>query len=297
MATRDVLRWGNPPTGIYNTPVYLGLKRGTFGTWGGRVEARDNRTGADYTEALVAGEFDMGHMGTPPLFAALLRTEEYAIVGQGVVRHPCFYVVAPPEVTSVKELARKSVALNKLQTCPHSIIRTLLRCNGVSERDVDLRTLVDGWCINEAIGRGEIAAAVNWEPYVSQAERVYNWRVLADGRTVIVPSNYGFCLYTRRQMIAEEPNLVRQMVADYGASVEYAVEHLDEAAETLYGKLPNILPEDIDRAIRRDAPNWTWDTSIDHEFLAVVLKELKVQGIVPPDLTLDPYVSPLLAVA
>ena len=289
--TRETLRWGNPPTGIFNAPVYLGLARGTLGTWGGRVEARDNRTGADYTDALVAGEFDMGHMGTPPLFAALLRTDEYAIVGQGVVRYPCFYVLAPPDVASVKDLTRRAVALNKLRTCPHSIIRTLLRWNGVAERDVELRTLVDGWRINEAIGRAEVAAAVNWEPYVSQAERVHGWRVLADGRTVIVPSNYGFFLYARRRLIAGEPGVVRRMVEDYGACVRYAMEHLDEAAATLYGRLPNILPEDVDRAIRRDAPNWTSDTSLDRAFLGVVLEELRAQGIIPADFSAAPYLA------
>ncbi|MDP3766996.1 MAG: hypothetical protein Q8S13_03195 [Dehalococcoidia bacterium] len=77
------VRWGNPPTGVYNTPIYLGRERGRFGARVA-VDVRDNRTGADYTEALVAGEFDMGHMGTPPLFAALARTDAYVVVGQGL---------------------------------------------------------------------------------------------------------------------------------------------------------------------------------------------------------------------
>lgn len=281
MASRT-LHWGNSPIGVYAAPVYLGLARGAFGPPGLRVEVTDNLTGADYTENLVAGRFDMGHMGTPPLFAALARTDEYVIVGQAVMPAACFYLVAPPEISTVRDLAGKVIALNKLRTCPHSIVRTLLAREGMTEADVVLKTLVEGVRINEAIGRGEVAAAVNWEPYVSQVERQFGWRVLADGREVIHPSNYGYLLYARRDMAARERALVDRMVADYGACVRYALEHLDEAARTLYGRVPGTRPEDVDRGLRRDAASWTWDTRLDPAFLGRVLTELRAQAVVPP---------------
>lgn len=286
MAGRDVIRWGNPPSGVYNTPVYLALQRGAFGTPAMRVEARDNVTGADYTEELVAGRFDMGHMGTPPLFAALTRTRAYTIVGQGIVRYPCFYLIAPPGVATMRDLGGKAVGLNKLRTCPHSIVRTLLARAGMSEADVTLRTFGNAWKINDAIRAGELAAAVQWEPYVSHAERAFGWRIFAEGRTVIDPSNYGFCLYARRDLVADDPGLVRHVIGQYAAGIEYAVKHLDEAAPTLYGKLPHVLNEDVDRGLRRDARDWTSDPSIDHAFLEFVLGELKDQTIVPRDFAL-----------
>ncbi|MBH62629.1 MAG: hypothetical protein CL569_09305 [Alphaproteobacteria bacterium] len=91
---RQALHWGNPPNGTYNAPIHLGLQRDAFGSPDLLIDTRDNRNGAEYTQALLAGEFDMGHIGTPPLFAALAETDAYVIVGQGVVRHPCFWVVA-----------------------------------------------------------------------------------------------------------------------------------------------------------------------------------------------------------
>jgi NitT/TauT family transport system substrate-binding protein len=281
MSGRAVLQWGNSPIGVYAAPVYLGIQRGACGPPGLRIEVTDNVTGADYTENVVAGRFDMGHMGTPPLFAALARTDEYVIVGQAVMREACFYVIAPPEVRSLRDLRGRAIALNKLRTCPHSIVRSLLAEAGMTEADVTLRALVDGWRINEAIGRGDVAAAVNWEPYVSQAERAYGWRVLADGRKVIVPSNYGYLLYARRALVEQEPELVARMVADYSASVRYAVEHVDEAARTLYGRVPHVLPVDVDRGLRRDVGGWTWDTRLDPAFLDRVMAELKAQEVVP----------------
>lgn len=291
MGVRNVVRWGNSPVGVYAAPVYLGLERGAFGPPGVRIEVTDNLTGADYTENLVAGRFDMGHMGTPPLFAALARTDDYVIVGQGVMRAACFYLIAPPEVSSLRGLAGKAIALNKLRTCPHSIIRTLLRREGMRESDVVLKTLVEGARINEAIERGEVAAAVSWEPYVSQAEREFGWRVLADGREVIDPPNYGYLLHARRELVDREPDLVARMIADYSACVKYAMEHLDEAARTLSGKIPKILPQDLDRAVRRDVLGWTWDTRLDRGFLARVLEELRAQAVVPASFQVDPVLA------
>jgi ABC-type nitrate/sulfonate/bicarbonate transport system substrate-binding protein len=280
---RDALQWGNSPVGTYSAPIYLGLARGAFGPPDVRIEVTDNLTGADYTENLVAGRFDMGHIGSPPLFAALARTDAYAVVGQAVMPTACFYVIAPPGVRSMAELKGKVIALNKLRTCPHSIVRTALRQAGVEESEVTLRTLVEGTAINEAIARGEVAAAVNWEPYVSQAERRFGWRILADGRTVIEPANYGYLLYARRELLRRAPELVARMIHDYGAAVKYAVEHLDEAAQTLEGRIPGITREDIDSALRRDAPSWTWNTTLDRAFIDRILVELRAQAVVMPD--------------
>jgi NitT/TauT family transport system substrate-binding protein len=277
------LHWGNSPIGVYSSPVFLGLQRKMFAPPGVHVEVTNNLTGADYTENLVARRFDMGHIGTPPLFAALARTDEYVIVGQAVMRTACFYVIAPPEVRSLRQLAGKTIALNKLRTCPHSIVRTCLAREGMTESDVVLRTLVEGAVINEAIGRGEVAAAVNWEPYISQAEREFGWHVIADGRTVIDPPNYGYLLYARRRLVEREPALVARMLANYSASVKYAMEHLDEAARTLDGTIPRILPEDVDRALRRDIEGWTWDTRLDPAFLERIVRELRAQAVVPSD--------------
>jgi ABC-type nitrate/sulfonate/bicarbonate transport system substrate-binding protein len=211
----STLRWGNPPSGIHNAPMYLGCKTGTFTLPGVQIETRDNLTGADYTQELLAGGYDMGHIGTPPLFAALTRSQEYTIIGQGLVKYPPFYVMAPATTGSLRELAGQVVSLNKLRTCPHSIIRTLLRWEGMAEDQIQLVSLVEGEAIVESIRRGDSAAAVLWEPYVSYVERVFGWKILAEGRTVMLPSNYGILVYARRSLLAAQPELVRNVLAAY----------------------------------------------------------------------------------
>lgn len=280
MPSTTVMLWGNPPTGLHNTPIYLGVRTGTFSVAGMRLEARDNLTGADYTEALVGGAYDMGHIGTPPLFAALARTREYVVVGQGLVRYPPFYLMTPAHVRSLRELTGQTITLNKLHTCPHSIIRTLLRWEGMTEDHIRLTTLVEGDAIVEAIGQGDTAAAVLWEPYVSHVERVLSWKILAEGRTTMTPSNYGIMLYARRSLFARQPEVVRNLVTAYAHSVRAAQQNLAAAAAALQERMPHVPPADIERGLGREAPHWSADPSFDFRLLDRVMGELEVQAVV-----------------
>lgn len=280
MPSTTIIRWGNPPTGLHNTPIYLGLQTGTFSVPGVQIETRDNLTGADYTEALAAGVYDMGHIGAPPLFAALARTREYVVVGQGLVRYPPFYLIAPAHIRSLRELTGQVITLNKLHTCPHSIIRTLLRWEGMTEDQIRLAALVEGDAIVDAIRHGHTAAAVLWEPYVSYVERVLRWKILAEGRTTMTPSNYGILLYARRSLLAEQPEMVQQMSTAYARSVRAAQQDLAAAAKALQERMPHVPPVDIENSLRRETPHWSADASFDFRLLDRVMGELEIQTVV-----------------
>ncbi len=286
-----LLLWGNPPAGIYNAPVYLGFQKGIFGAAGARIEVRDNLTGADYTRALVAGAYDLGHIGTPPLFAALSQTRQYVLVGIGLVRYPPFYLLVPPGVRSLRDLKGKTFALNKLQTCPHSILRTLLRQEGMGEEEVRIMTLVEGWAMVQAMGREEVEAAVLWEPYVSYVERALGWRVLAEGRKAMVPSNYGFVLYARRLLWQNEPELVREVLASYGRSVRLVRQNPSAAAPLVHEGIPHVALPDVEGALKREVPCWSEDPTLHLSFFSRILQELTLQGVVPQGFELGSFLG------
>lgn len=287
---REQLRWGNPPSGIYSSPIYLGLQTGSFSCPDIEIYSKDNLTGADYTEALVEGSYDMGHMGTPPLFAALQRTDEYVIVGQGVLKYPAFYLVAHPSISTIGDLLDKDVALNKFRTCPHSIVRTLLRQEGMNEDEVRLFEASDAPSMVEAIKNGKTAAAVLWEPYVSHVVRVYGWHVLAEGQQVILPPDYGFMLYARRAFAAAKPEIVKHVVAAYGQSVRAAQQNLPAAVTATKQYMPQIPVEDLKASLDREAAYWSSDTAIDEKLLSDVLAELKLQAVIPYDFQVRQFI-------
>lgn len=284
------LRWGNPPTGIHNVPIYVGMSAGIFAAPGVTITANDNITGADYTEEVVAGRLDMGHMGTPPLFAALNRTREIAIVGQGLVRYPPFYVLTAPSVNSISQLKGRRVAINERQTCPHSILRTLLRWHALDETDVDLVTLIDGWEMASAAGRNDLAAVVIWEPYASYLERAHGWRIVANGHDVIRPSNYAFCLWAQRGLIREAPDLLCHMLAGYSRSVAHVKAHPKSVGEYV-GRFPLVSPSDVEHGIARESALWSADLAVDPVLMKHVIAELEIQGIVDKQFVLDQYLE------
>lgn len=282
------IRWGNPPTGIHNVPIYVGMSEGIFAVPGVTIMASDNITGADYTEEVVAGQFDMGHMGTPPLFSALNRTSEIAIVGQGLVRYPPFYVLTAPGVNSISNLKGQRVAINKRHTCPHSILRTLLRWHALDETDVDLVTLVDGWEMATAAGRNDLAAVVIWEPYASYLERTHGWRIVANGHDVIRPSNYAFCLWAKRRLIREAPGLVKDLLAAYSRSVDHVKAHPESVREHVE-RFPLVSPSDVECGIARESALWSADLAVDPVLMKHVITELETQGIVDEKFVLEQY--------
>lgn len=290
-AGMDVLYWGNPPPGLHNTPIYLGQDAGTFEVPEVRIKSRDNLTGADYTESLVAGLYDMGHIGTPPLFAALSRTDDYVIVGHGLVRYPPFYLMVSGEVTTLRELSGRTIALNKLNTCPHSVIKTLSRPEGMGEEELHLAPLNNGDAIVASIERGEVAGALLWEPYVSYVERVLNWKILADGRTTMNPSDYGVLIYVRRSLLAEQPHLVQSIMVAYAKSVRVAQQELDASAAALHRRMPTVSALDIEASLRREARSWSPDSVFDFQFLNNVVSELKDQRVLPKQFTLNDVVA------
>lgn len=88
--------WGAPRSGLHNLPLFLGENNGIFSVPGSDCTIFENISGADYTEELIKGHFDMGHIGTPPVMAALERTDEYSILGTGLCNYPPFYLIAEP---------------------------------------------------------------------------------------------------------------------------------------------------------------------------------------------------------
>ncbi|MDP3766995.1 MAG: hypothetical protein Q8S13_03190, partial [Dehalococcoidia bacterium] len=75
--------------------------------------------------------------------------------------------------------------------------------------------------------------------------------MIADGRTVIQPSNYAFLLYARRELLDAEPDVVAGLTREYAEAVRDAIADLAAAARTLHGKIPYVEPIDIDRGLRR----------------------------------------------
>jgi len=269
--------------------VFLGRAKGIFHVPGSELTLFENLTGADYTEELVKGTFDMGTCGTPPLMVALERTDAYAVVGTSNSNFPPFYLIAPESIQGVEALDGKVIAINKFRTCPDSIIRHVLTNAGVSLGNVKIVALVTPAKFIEAIVNNEIHAAMLWEPWVSYMERVFNWHVVVDCPKVIQPSNWAHLLYVRRSILNDRPDLVRDYISVYQKSIEYAKNNMHELLSLDY-PVDYVTAEDIEKAIKREVPLWNTNTVFDKVIAETAERDLKNQKMISVGFSLQSFV-------
>lgn len=283
--SRTTLKWANPPTGVLNAPVYLAQTDGAIRLADADIVVTDTANGSQHTQALVQGRYDMGHIGAPPLMAALSRTREYALVGTGLHRHPPHSMLVADGVGRFGRLRGKPIGINRRNTCSHSIVRTLLAREGMDESDVRLLEL--GGDIQSLESIRQLSAAVLWEPYTTTAIRALGWKVFAAGASIWSPSRYCTMLYARRRLLEESPDLVIAVLAAYAGWVRTAQADQEASARAVISRLPRTPAEDVRAGVAREAPAWSSDTSLDHGLLERTVGELEVQSVVSPGFRLD----------
>jgi ABC-type nitrate/sulfonate/bicarbonate transport system substrate-binding protein len=269
--------------------VFLGKAKGIFNVPGTELTLFENLTGADYTEELVKGTFDMGTCGTPPLMAALERTDAYAVVGTSNSNFPPFYLIAPDSIQSAAALDGKVIAINNFRTCPDSIIRQVLTNAGVSLENVRIVALVTPAKFIEAIAKKDIQAAMLWEPWVSYVERVFKWEVVVDCPKVIQPSNWAHLIYVRRSILKDRPDLVRSYIGAYKKSIEYAKNNMHELLSLDY-PMDHVNTEDLEKAIKREVPLWNTNPALDNVIAETAEKDLKKQKVISGNFSFQPFV-------
>ena len=290
-----IIKWGNPPTSVLNAPVYLARANRMLALPDVEIVPTDTTSGSQHTRALLDAEFDMGHIGAPPLMAALSRTREYALVGTGLLRHPPHSMLVAVGVKRLSDIAHQPIGINRRGTCSESILRTLLAREGIEEADLRIVEMGSGAKGLNLIRRGELSAAVLWEPFATTALREMGWRMFAAGHSVWSPSRYCTMIYARRSLAERSPELVRRVLHAYANWVQAAQLDLKGTAELVIEKMPAIPPEDIRDAVTREAPTWCADTHLDLSLLLRAMAELEVQTVLPNGFRLDDVIIPLSA--
>lgn len=290
---RLTIKWGNPPTGVLNAPVYLAQANGGLTVTGAAIVATDTAHGDQHTRALLGGTYDMGHIGAPPLMAALSRTRDYALVGTGLLRYPPHSMLLPAGVKQLGEIRARPIGIDRRGTCSHSIVRALLAREGMNESQVRIVELGGGLQNLDSIRRAELAAAVLWEPYTTNAIRELGWQIFATGASIWSPSRYCTMIYARRSLVDQAPELVVAVLRAYAGWVRDAQADQEAAAEGVIREMPRLPAEDIRSAIAREAPAWCPDTGLDRSLLERVIGELEVQSVLADGFQLDDVIAPV----
>jgi NitT/TauT family transport system substrate-binding protein len=177
-------------------------------------------------KALIAGELD-SYEGSPggPLLAAS-RGADIKIVG-------CYWpgltyaIFSKPAITSVQDLAGKTLAISGPGSLPDLIARAVLQANDLPSSSVSFTPMGSDVDRMRALTTGVVDAAAASTEFIDYAKE-NNIKLLAHAQDV-APNFLRFCTYTTSKVITERKGELAHYLASQMQGVQYALEHRDES--------------------------------------------------------------------
>jgi NitT/TauT family transport system substrate-binding protein len=229
-------------------PVYVALEKGYFAEQGLNVtvEHGDENVGVDL---IAAGERQFGLISGEEVLKARAAGRPVVFVYEWFQQYPVGIVYnADSGLASVADLKGKKVGIPGRFGASYNGLTALLSASGLSESDIQLEPI--GFNAPDVFCMGAVEAAVvyiNNEPLqiqqradAGQCGAVKNVAVFPVATAADMVSNG---LVTNEQTIAEQPDLVRAVVAAFNAGLADAVNNPAEAY-LLSAKYVENLPLD-----------------------------------------------------
>lgn len=242
-------------------PIYTGIEKGIFAEHGIDLSI-ENRQETDNAKLVATGELKFAILSGEQVLLA--REEELPLVYvyEWYQRYPVA-IAAHKEVglTQPADLAGVTVGTPVQEGASYIGLEALLGFAGLTDDDIDLQTI--GYSQVEMLATDQVEAAVIYatnEPVQLEQQGIdVDLLYVADYADLV--SNG---MVTSEQVIAEEPELVRSMTAALAESIQYAIDHPDEAFESSTKYVEGLdNPEVSDTAqavLARSIELWKTDT-------------------------------------
>ncbi|MDQ0201520.1 sulfonate ABC transporter substrate-binding protein [Neobacillus ginsengisoli] len=152
--------------------------------------------GPQLLEALNVGSLDFGHTGeAPPIFAQAAGAPlVYYADASANPKGEAILVPKNSPIKTLKDLKGKKIALNKGSNV-HFLLVKILEKAGIPYGDIKTVFLPPADA-RAAFEKGSVDAWVIWDPFLADAERATNARILADGTGLV--NNREFFLATSK---------------------------------------------------------------------------------------------------
>lgn len=268
-------------------PLPAGINDGTFEDAGLTVEMAEAAGGAAIIPGVESGDYDIGFSNVYSVLKAAEQGLDVKIIAAGP------YVgdsgdtdfsglsTMDPDITSVEDLAGRTVAVNTLSGIAEFAVRETLAQAGVD--DVDLIE-VPFPETTAAMESGEVDAAFQVEPFVGQAERA-GATVLAQPFSAAQPNMLVAVWFTTGSFIDENPNTVAAFVEAMNQANEKVQADREFANEQLLTYTPT---PDLDAAAATTLP--VFKTEIDTDSLEESIEIGKKYEFFESDVDLDELV-------
>ncbi|QNP68085.1 ABC transporter substrate-binding protein [Streptomyces roseirectus] len=247
-------------------PLYLGQKRGFFAGRGIDLKMVTAQGGAAIIPGVVSGQFQFGFSNTTSLMLAQTKGVPVKSVANGATTNgkvggdvTAVLVKKDSPVTSAKQLAGRTVAVNTLQNIGDTTVRESVRKAGGDPSKVKFAEIPFDQ-MPAALDDGRVDAAWMGEPSQTIA-KAQGARIVASPFAETDPKLTVATYFTSTKIAQQNPDLVKRFTEAMNESLQYASAHPDEARQTLtaYTKISGDV---LDKLILP-----AWPAAVDHASL------------------------------
>lgn len=190
--------------------------------------------GPEETEALFAGEIDLGYIGPVPAVSANTKSNgEVQVIANATNAGAVLLSRKDAGIKDVKDLAGKTIAVPQLGNTQHLCLLNILAEN-------DLKTVDEGGDITisasanadivNLFDAGSIDAAIVPEPWGTTIENAGNAEVLLDYNEIFLDGDYPTAVVVaNKDFMDEHPDLVEDFLAMHKDATLYINENQEEA--------------------------------------------------------------------
>ncbi|MBV1938890.1 ABC transporter substrate-binding protein [Streptomyces sp. BV286] len=241
-------------------PLYLGQKKGFFGSRGIDLEMVSAQGGAAIIPGVVNGQFQFGFSNTTSLMVAQVKGVPVKSVVNGAASNgkvggdvTGVAVKKDSSIKSAKDLAGHTVAVNTLQNIGDTTVRESVRADGGDPSKVKFVEIAFDQ-MPAALDGGRVDAAWMGEPAMTVA-KAQGVRVVASPFAETDPKLTVATYFTSAKLQKENPDLVKRFTEAMTESLQYATDHPDEARQilTTYTKISGDVLEKL------TLPSWPPD--------------------------------------
>ncbi|MEU9187514.1 ABC transporter substrate-binding protein [Streptomyces sp. NPDC048484] len=245
-------------------PLYLGQKKGFFGSRGIELEMVSAQGGAAIIPGVVSGQFQFGFSNTTSLMVAQVKGVPVKSVVNGAASNgkvggdvTGVGVRKDSSIKSAEDLAGRTVAVNTLRNIGDTTVRESVRAAGGDPAEVKFVEIPFDQ-MPAALDDGRVDAAWMGEPAMTIA-KAQGVRVVASPFAETDPKLTVATYFTSAKLEKQDPDLVKKFTEAMTESLRYATGHPDEARQVLttYTKISGDVlkkltlpswPPDVDKA-------------------------------------------------
>ncbi len=238
------------------------------------------------TEAIFAGEIDLGYIGPVPALSANVKSNgDVKIISNSTDGGAVLLVRKDSGIKSVSDLSGKKVAVPQLGNTQHLCLLNILDENGLATTDkggdVTINASSNADILN-LIDNGSVDAALVPEPWGTMIENNGNAEVLLDDKEVFLNGDYPTAVVVvSKDFMEEHPDLVKDFLKAHEDATTFINENMGEAQKIVNAEIQEATGKSLDGDVIESAfSRMTISTKLNHEAVMKFAQISKDEGFI-----------------